>query len=415
QRFDLRDLGRDCPLVARRPPGRGGHVLPRAHPGPRRAPAVGEAGTPGAHRPDQPGKGVSNPPGRAPFPADLPGHLELRRRAERHLLRPVPLGHRRRPLARRGALHLLRSRSHRRPGGHWAAGAGAQCRSPRLRRPPPRRGAAPRPLTAWIPASSRRPRRTRTAPGKARSAAGRVLPSPEPREVVRLHRRKPELFRFVVQPDEDGIPLAQLLRGRFGMSRGMIRRLKREPSVFSNGEAIPLRHRVRAGETITLLLPAAPESGVLAEPGPLDIVFEDRHLLVVDKPAGVLVHPAGYEQTGTLANAVAHRLASQGYPGGAGAVTRLDRDTSGLVLFAKHPHAHHRMSRALAEGAVSRRYIAVAHGEMRRDEGTVDAPIRRESPTSSLRLVGPGGQRAVTHFRVLARAHPSPLFPRGAS
>jgi len=230
-----------------------------------------------------------------------------------------------------------------------------------------------------------------------------------------LHRRKPELFRFVVQPDEDGIPLAQLLRGRFGMSRGMIRRLKREPSVFSNGEAIPLRHRVRAGETITLLLPAAPESGVLAEPGPLDIVFEDRHLLVVDKPAGVLVHPAGYEQTGTLANAVAHRLASQGYPGGAGAVTRLDRDTSGLVLFAKHPHAHHRMSRALAEGAVSRRYIAVAHGEMRRDEGTVDAPIRRESPTSSLRLVGPGGQRAVTHFRVLARAHPSPLFPRGAS
>src|SRR5690606_6121571 len=96
-------------------------------------------------------------------------------------------------------------------------------------------------------------------------AAGRVLPSPEPREVVRLHRRKPELFRFVVQPDEDGIPLAQLLRGRVGMSRGMIRRLKREPSVFSNGEAIPLRHRVRAGETITLLLPAAPESGVLAE------------------------------------------------------------------------------------------------------------------------------------------------------
>lgn len=164
-----------------------------------------------------------------------------------------------------------------------------------------------------------------------------------------------------------------------------------------------MRHQVNAGQRIDLILPDEARSIVIPETIPLEVIYEDRDILVVDKPAGILVHPSGKEITGTLANGVAGHLLAHGEPSRAGVVTRLDRQTSGLVLFAKHPHAHHILSRAIAAGELQRSYLGVVVGLVEADEGTIDAPIRRVSPFHPHREVGPGGQRAVTHFRVVRR------------
>jgi len=208
---------------------------------------------------------------------------------------------------------------------------------------------------------------------------------------------------FVVPPEEDGRVLAHVLRRRWRMSRGFLRQLKRGPYVLVNGRPAALREAVAAGDRVELLVPSHLASHVVPEPVPLAVVFEDEHVLVLDKPAGVLVHPAHGEQRGTLANGVAYRLIARGQTPAAGPVTRLDRDTSGLVVFAKHPFAHHALAQAHARGELRRHYVAIAEGIVREDEGVIDAPIRRVPGELTRREVASDGQRAVTRFRVLDR------------
>ncbi|HEY8496877.1 MAG TPA: RluA family pseudouridine synthase [Limnochordales bacterium] len=208
---------------------------------------------------------------------------------------------------------------------------------------------------------------------------------------------------FVVAADDDGRVLANVLRRRWRMSRGFLRQLKRGPYVLVNGRPVALRETVTAGDRVELCVPSHLASNVLPEPVPLAVVFEDEHVLVLDKPAGVLVHPAHGEQSGTLANGVAYRLAARGQTPVAGPVTRLDRNTSGLVVFAKHPFAHHALAQAHARGELRRSYVAIAEGIVMENEGVIDAPIRRVRGELTRREVAPDGQRAVTRFRVLDR------------
>ncbi|HLT58694.1 MAG TPA: RluA family pseudouridine synthase [Limnochordales bacterium] len=230
-------------------------------------------------------------------------------------------------------------------------------------------------------------------------------------EAVGLEQGRPFLS-FIVEEADDGRVLAHLLRRRWRLSRGLVRQLKRGPYVLRNGQPVPLRERVAAGDRIALYVPPHLASPVQPEPLPLAIVYEDDHVLVLDKPPGVLVHPAHGEQTGTLANGVAHHLAAQGVPPVVAPVTRLDRHTSGLVLFAKHPHAHHALAQALARGQLEREYLALVAGAVAEPSGVIDAPIRRVAGQLTLREVGPGGQRAVTRYRVLAQAAPPAPDPR---
>lgn len=220
---------------------------------------------------------------------------------------------------------------------------------------------------------------------------------------------------FIVEPEDEGATLSGLLRSRFGLSRGMIRRLKKCDAAQIDGETALMRRKLRAGERVTVYMPHSFKEPVEPEPLPLDIRYEDTHLLVVEKPAGMLVHPAGYEQSGTLANGVVYHLQAKGETAGAGAVTRLDRGTSGLVLFAKHPHAHHLLTQALRRGEVKREYAALVHGRPVDDGGVVDAPIRRISFETSQRIVAPDGQPALTRYQVVARYPPAPDWPSGAA
>lgn len=206
---------------------------------------------------------------------------------------------------------------------------------------------------------------------------------------------------FVAGEEDEGAFLSGVLRNRFGLSRAMIRRLKAPGCVLAGGTPVPVRHRLRPGEVVELFLPEGAQSLVDPEPLPLTIVYEDAHLLLVEKPAGMLVHPAGDELSGTLANGVAHYLLRRGEPNAGGPVTRLDRGTSGLVLFAKHPHAHHRLEEALRQGGVRRTYAGLTHAPMPSEEGVIDAPIRRAEGSLLRREVGPGGRPAVTRYKVL--------------
>jgi 23S rRNA pseudouridine1911/1915/1917 synthase len=174
--------------------------------------------------------------------------------------------------------------------------------------------------------------------------------------------------------------------------------------IYVNGEFVTVRHMLRAGERLEVHFPPEQRSaGMISEPLPLDIVYEDDYLLVVNKPPFMSTIPSREHPTGTLANALLYYYDQQQLQTTIHVVTRLDRDTSGLLLVAKHRHVHHLLSELQKRGRIKRRYEAICHGELQQDSGTIDAPIGRKSNSIIEREVREDGQKAVTHFKVLKR------------
>jgi len=172
---------------------------------------------------------------------------------------------------------------------------------------------------------------------------------------------------------------------------------------------------MRAGQTASLLLPLPEDPSPLGESIPLDIVFEDGHLLVIDKPAGLVVHPSAGHASGTLVNAlISHCGESLSGIGGVrrpGIVHRLDKDTSGLMAVAKSDVAHHGLAKLFADHGrtmpLAREYLAFVWGVPGRSSGTIDAPLARHpSSRKKIAVVQSGhGRRAITHWRLIARFH----------
>ena len=192
--------------------------------------------------------------------------------------------------------------------------------------------------------------------------------------------------------------LSSFLREEMAMSAGLMNRLKWKSSILVNGEAEFTDYAVQPGDTITVLLDD-PVPDYPAEDGDFTILYEDDHILAVDKPAGMLIHPSRSCNTGTLANLVAgyYRRTEQGcafHP-----VTRLDRDTFGIVLLAKHSHAHNLLQAVPARKV----YHAQVCGGPESDSGIIDAPIARKPLPSLLREIRPDGKPSVTEYRVLER------------
>lgn len=212
-----------------------------------------------------------------------------------------------------------------------------------------------------------------------------------------------ELTRYHVPPEQDGFTVWAVLRQQLALSRLMIRRLKLVDGLLVNGMPVKTHHRLKAGDELRLVAADRPSEGVIPEPMELDIVYEDDALLALVKPAGMVVHPTKGEYTGTLGNGVSHYLMQQGHSGRLHPVHRIDKETSGLVLFAKHELAHLRLATAMSAGEVQRRYLALAKGSLPMERGRIDWPIARDPGHGSKRRVDPNGQRAVTHFHVLRR------------
>ena len=202
-----------------------------------------------------------------------------------------------------------------------------------------------------------------------------------------------------IPPERDGERLDALLADRLG-SRSRAQRLIEEGRVTVDGEVRPKRHRVSAGEVVEVDEPPeapAPEKVDV----PFAVAHEDEHLLVVDKPAGVVVHPARGHRSGTLAQALEGRAAGGEHEWRAGIVHRLDRDTSGLMVVAKSEEAHRRLKAMIQRREVTREYLALVLGRPPSRAGTIDAPIgrdRRHRTKVSTDTDEP--REAVTHFSI---------------
>ena len=192
--------------------------------------------------------------------------------------------------------------------------------------------------------------------------------------------------------------LSGFLREEMAMSAGLMNRLKWKSSILVNGQPVFTDHPVQIGDTITVLMDE-PAPAYPAEDMPLTILYEDAHLLAVDKPAGMLIHPSRSCNTGTLANGVAGYYLRTGQSCAFHPVTRLDRDTFGIVLLAKNSHVHNRLQAANVEKTY---HALVLHGP-ETDSGIIDAPIARKPLPSLLREISPGGKPSVTEFSLLER------------
>jgi 23S rRNA pseudouridine1911/1915/1917 synthase len=206
-----------------------------------------------------------------------------------------------------------------------------------------------------------------------------------------------------VQPEEAGRTVQDILTGPMGVSRRMIQKLTRAKGLQHNRRPAWLAAKVRAGDVIAARLQTGETPGLEPVEMELAIVHEDAEVLVVDKPPFLLVHPTAPDQDRTLAHGVAWHLRQQGVHAAVHPVHRIDRDTSGLVLFARTGHAHHRLDVQLRAGEIERDYLALVDGVMREDRGVIDAPIARHPRNPSLRAVREGGEQAVTHWEVVER------------
>lgn len=192
--------------------------------------------------------------------------------------------------------------------------------------------------------------------------------------------------------------LSSFLRLELKMSTGLMNKLKWGDAIQVNGKPEHTDYPVRTGDVITVRLDE-PEPEYPAEVGELSILYEDAHILIVDKPAGMLIHPSRSQNSGTLANLVVGHYRKTGQKSAFHPVTRLDRDTFGIVLLAKNAHIH----TLLQAADIQKTYHALVYGGPKEDRGTIDAPIARRPLPSLLREISPSGKPSVTEFRVLER------------
>ena len=191
------------------------------------------------------------------------------------------------------------------------------------------------------------------------------------------------------------------------MTRSAVQRLLEEGRVVCDGKQLPKNYKLNGSETLEVSLPDPEPVDVVPQDIPLDVVFEDGDVIVVNKPKGLVVHPAPGHPDGTLVNALLHycgdSLSGIGGELRPGIVHRIDRDTSGLIIAAKNDFAHQRLAAQLQDHTLARIYQCIVIGNLREDSGTVDAPIGRHPVDRKKMAVVANGRNAVTHWTVLAR------------
>ncbi|MBQ3534680.1 MAG: RluA family pseudouridine synthase [Clostridia bacterium] len=217
-----------------------------------------------------------------------------------------------------------------------------------------------------------------------------------------------ETIFLTANPEEKGRRLDQFLAEALEeLTRSAAQRLAEDGQVLLNGKPLKKNYKMGGSETIEVRLPDPEPIDAVPQNIPLDIAYEDDDLLVINKPKGMVVHPAPGNPDGTVVNAVLYHCGdSLSGIGGAfrpGIVHRIDKDTSGLLMIAKHDKAHLYLSEQLKDHTLARTYEAVVIGSLKEDRGTVDAPIGRSPKDRKKMAIVPDGRRAVTHYEVIAR------------
>ncbi len=214
---------------------------------------------------------------------------------------------------------------------------------------------------------------------------------------------------WIITKEEAGVRIDKFLsQADPDLTRSYLQKLIKEGHVCVEGQPVKANYKVREGDSICLDLPEPEVLNVAAENIPLDIVYEDDDVLLVNKPKGMVVHPAAGHYTGTLVNAIMYHckdsLSTINGVMRPGIVHRIDRDTTGLLIVCKNDKAHNSLAEQLKVHSITRKYYAIVWNNIKEDEGTINAPIGRHPVDRKKMAVNhKNGKEAVTHFRVLER------------
>jgi 23S rRNA pseudouridine1911/1915/1917 synthase len=206
-------------------------------------------------------------------------------------------------------------------------------------------------------------------------------------------------LHYNVPPSWAGRTLDSLLKNEFHLSRSRIRALKKTAGIMIDSRPAWVSERLKGGERVTIEIAPA-EQTILPEALPLNIIYEDADLIVINKAAGMIVHPVGVYKNGTLANALVYHWQMSQQSASFHPVHRLDRLTSGLMLVAKNPWAHQQLSRQIEAGSFHRLYLAICQGNIRRSSAKIIAPLRH-ADTGFKWEIADEGNPAITRYRVL--------------
>lgn len=217
-----------------------------------------------------------------------------------------------------------------------------------------------------------------------------------------------EVMQWNVTTDEEGSRIDQFVtRQGEDWSRSMVQQWIKEGQVLVNNKTVKSNYKLNAEDEIEVSVPEAVEPDILPENIPLQIVYEDTDVIVINKDRGIVVHPAPGHYSGTLVNALMYHCDDLSGINGEkrpGIVHRIDKDTTGLLVAAKHDKAHEQLSRQLQDKSMKREYAAIVHGVVEHDKGTIDAPIGRdERDRQKMKVTQRNAKEAVTHFDVLER------------
>ena len=218
-----------------------------------------------------------------------------------------------------------------------------------------------------------------------------------------------DVFRFEITEEMEDERIDKCMSMLIdSLSRSFIQKMIKDEKVLVNGKAVKGSYKVKTEDEVSFTLPEAVEPDIVAENIPLDILYEDKDVIVVNKPKGMVVHPAAGHYSGTLVNALMYHCGDElsGINGvmRPGIVHRIDRDTTGSLIVCKNDIAHNSIAAQLKEHSINRRYHAICYGVVKEDEGVIDKPIGRH-PTERKKMAvnERNGKHAVTHYKVLKR------------
>lgn len=212
---------------------------------------------------------------------------------------------------------------------------------------------------------------------------------------------------YYVDEECDSIRIDKYLSGIIpDLSRNYIQKLLKQGNILVNNQPCKAKYEVQADDVICVDVPEVIETDIVPEDIPLDIIYEDNDVLIINKPKGMVVHPAAGHYSGTLVNAIMYHCKDNlsGINGvlRPGIVHRIDKDTTGVLVICKNDFSHNFIAEQLKAHSITRKYIAIVHGSFKESEGTIDAPIGRHKTERKKMSISKDGKNAVTHYKVIA-------------
>ena len=214
------------------------------------------------------------------------------------------------------------------------------------------------------------------------------------------------ILKIIVEPENEGLRADYYLANNSLLSRSQIQKLIKENKITLNGNSLKNKDKVNSDDVFIIEYEEKTITDILPQNIPLDIIYEDNDLLVINKPKGIVVHPAPGHENGTIVNALLYHVKELSDVNGyyrPGIVHRIDKDTSGLIIVAKNDKAHKNLSEEIKNHEVTKIYTCLVRGNISEDDATIDMPIGRDKNDRKKMAVTEDGKKAITHFRVLKR------------